>query len=326
MRGSIRRGLRLELVAGISFALALSGLATDKTWAAAQARGVATHTTLSAETRDQGGNTRATAAVTVTGEDGLPATGAFVIDDRRRQLAGAALDAHGEAKLVLDLPAGDHSLRAIYLGDASHRGSDSEPAAVHALATSTPDFTISVAPTTISLPLGQSGTVTAYVTPVNSDSLTAPMFVTLSCSGFPDQSSCSFTPENVEILPNATAPIKSAMLITTQLGTNPASLPVSKRGNPVALALLLPGALSLLGLAWGTRRRAWLSRLSLVALVGLVSMLGTTACNSRYNYFNHGPPPNPATPAGTYTLNVTAQSSNGITAITRTTTLALTVQ
>ncbi len=55
-------------------------------------------------------------------------------------------------------------------------------------------------------------------------------------------------------------------------------------------------------------------------------MLGATACKPRYNYYHHGPPLNPATPAGTYTVNVTAQSSNGITAITNSTTLALTVE
>jgi PKD repeat protein len=55
-------------------------------------------------------------------------------------------------------------------------------------------------------------------------------------------------------------------------------------------------------------------------------MLGTTACNARYDYFNHGPPQNPATPAGTYTVTLTAQSSNGVTAITNSTTMALTVK
>ena len=55
-------------------------------------------------------------------------------------------------------------------------------------------------------------------------------------------------------------------------------------------------------------------------------MLGTTACNPRYNYEHHGPPLNPATPSGTYTIMVTAQSSNGVDAITNSTTLALTVQ
>ena len=150
------------------------------------------------------------------------------------------------------------------------------------------------------------------------------MFVTLSCSGLPDESSCVFTPENVEILPNATAPLTSNMLVITQLASS-ASLD-RPRSNGLALAVLLPGALTLGGVAFSFRRRPWLHRLSLLALVALVSLLGTTACNARYDYYHHGPPLNSATPAGTYTVDVTAQSSNGVTATTHTTTLAFTVQ
>jgi hypothetical protein len=69
-----------------------------------------------------------------------------------------------------------------------------------------------------------------------------------------------------------------------------------------------------------------LSRLSLIALVGLVSVLGATACAPRYNYYNHGPPFNLPTPAGSYTLQITAQSSNGVNATTHTTPFALTVK
>jgi hypothetical protein len=89
---------------------------------------------------------------------------------------------------------------------------------------------------------------------------------------------------------------------------------------------LLPGVLGLGGLAWGARRRAWLQRLALVALVGMVTMLGTTACSPLYYYYNHGPTPTPPTPAGTYNLTVTAQSNNGVTAISNSTTMVLTVQ
>jgi hypothetical protein len=70
----------------------------------------------------------------------------------------------------------------------------------------------------------------------------------------------------------------------------------------------------------------WLNRLALLALVAFVTMLGTTACAPRYDYYNHGPPIPPATPAGNYNVIVTAQSSNGVTAITNNANLALTVQ
>jgi hypothetical protein len=315
--------LRLELVAGLGIALAMPALAM----AAENARLLATQTVVTVETRDQDGRTQAIVAVAVTGEDGLPATGAVAISDYGSQLAGAALNAQGQANIVLDLPAGDHSLTAVYAGDAAHLGSTSQESGAQAQASSTPNFLVSVAPATLSLTPGQSGTVTASVTPQNSSALTAPMFVTLSCSGLPDQASCTFTPENVEILPNATAAITSSMVITTQLGSQGAATSAAHlRSNSIAWAFLLPGALGLGGLAWGVRRRPWLNRLSLLALLGLVTMLGTTACNPRYNYEHHGPPANPATPAGTYTVYVTAQSSNGVTAITNSTTMALTVK
>jgi hypothetical protein len=320
VRRMICRGLRLEVVALLGMALAVPAMAA--------ANSQATQTKLSADTRVQGGRTLATFAVSVKGEDGLPATGAVVIEEDGKPLAGAALSAEGQARLQLAMPSGDHSLRAVYNGDTLHQASTSEFAGVHAQAVAaTPDFQVSVAPASISLAAGQSGSAVVSITPVNASALSAPMFVTLSCSGFPDQSSCSFTPENVAIQPSATAATTSSMVLTTQatslagIGTQ-----VHPGSNPIAWAVLLPGTLGLAGLAFSARRRRWLSRLSLVALVGLVTVLGATACAPRYNYYNHGPPHNLPTPAGTYTLQVTAQSSNGIVATTHTTTFALTVK
>ncbi|MGB6691070.1 MAG: Ig-like domain-containing protein [Terracidiphilus sp.] len=328
MGSSMGRGLRLQLVAGLAFALAVPVLAQ----AAGNAQSEATQTALSIETHDRGGRTMADFEVTVSGEDGLPATGAVAIEENGSQLAGDVLDAQGHAKLALDLPGGDHMLRAVYRGDATHQGSVSEATGVHAEASATPDFSISVSPATLSLPLGQSGSVTASIRPVNNSTLTAPMFVTLSCQGLPDESSCTFTPENIEILASScpdpslsSCPIKSTMVIETQLGTG--SLTASAKGHSggaVAWAILLPGGLVLLGLGW--RRRDWRGRSSLLLFLGLISALGVSACNERYNYFNHGPPHNPATPAGTYKVTISAQSNNGITAVTHTTTIALTIQ
>jgi len=327
MGSSMGRGWRLELVAGLALALAVPVLAQ----AAGNAQGEATQTALSVETHDQGGRTMADLSVTVSGEDGAPAAGVLAIEEDGRQLAGDVLDSEGHAKLALDLPAGDHLLRAVYQGDATHQGSVSDAESVHAEAGATPDFSISVAPATLSLPLGQSGSVIASITPVNNSSLTAPMFVTLSCQGLPDQSSCTFTPENIEILKSScpdpaspSCPIKSTMVVETQLGTGSLTASLKRRAGPVAWAILLPGGLVLLGLGW--RRRDWAGRSSLLLVLGAVSLLGISACNERYNYFNHGPPHNPPTPAGTYKVTISAQSNNGITAVTHTATMALTVQ
>ena len=339
MRGLNCRYLRLDLVAGLGFALALAVLP-----AAAAAQQIATHTTLTVETSEQAGHTQATATVAVTAADGLPASGVVVIEDGDLELAEAALNAQGVASSVFSLPAGDHDLRAVFVGDASHLSSASATSYATAQASSTPSFTLSlapVAPSTLPLTLtaGKSGTIAVTVIPEDNAALTSPMFVTLSCSGLPSEASCTFTPESVEILPTTPAscpanspasacpPVSSMLLQTVAVSGARVLQPgfPGSAGRPVAWAILLPGILGLGGLAWGARRRRWLQRLALVALIGMVTALGTTACKPTYNYYNHGPVPNPATPSGTYTVTVTAQSTNGVSAITTNTTMVLTV-
>ncbi len=339
MRGLNCRSLRLDWVAGLGLALALAVLP-----ASAAAQQIATHTALTVETSEQGGYTQATATVAVTAADGLPASGVVVIQDGDRQLAESVLNAQGVAAPVFSLPAGDHDLRAVYVGDASHLSSASATSDATAQTSSTPGFTLSLAPVPPSaLPLtltaGNAGTIAVAVVPQDNAALTSPMFVTLSCSGLPTLATCTFTPESVEILPTTPAscpanslpsacPPVSSMLLQTA-GQNTSRLvrpvPIGRTGRPVAWAILLPGMLGLGGLAWGARRRRWLQRMALLALVGLVTALGTTACKPLYNYYNHGPQPNPATPSGTYTVTITAQATNGVTAITNNTTMVLTV-
>jgi hypothetical protein len=316
------RGLRFFPFAALALALVIP--------APAATRPQATETTLRAQTLDRNGSTQATLSVAVSGDDGLPARGAVVIEDGGRQLAGAALNAVGEMQITVGLTPGPHALRAVYSGDAAHLASRSDISPVSAQSGSTPDFQISVNPASLTLTAGESGSVAASVTPVNASALTAPMFVTLSCSGNPDQSSCSFTPENLEILPNASAAIPSSIVIATQGqpnhygGTSAAHPPARPGSHRIGWAVLLPGALGLMGIAFSRRR--WLSRLSLLGLLALITCLGTTACNPLWYYQNHGPPYNLPTPPGTYTLLVTAQSSNGVVAATHTTDLVLTVQ
>lgn len=309
---------------------------------AAASQNVATDTTLNVSTSGQAGHTRATANVTVTDEYGLPAAGAVSLEDGSRILAEAALNSAGQATATVDLPGGDHALRAVYSGDETRMASVSPVSDLQTDASSTPGFSISltpISPTSFPMVLAQgaSGTVEVTVTPENNSSLTAPMFVTLSCSGLPNQTSCTFTPETIEILastptscssgsPAAACPPISSMLLQTQ-ASNAAVHPLpTRKSSPIAWAFLLPGIVGLGGLAWKTRRRAWLNRLALVAMLGLITTLGATGCAPLYRYYQHGPGNPPATPAGTYNVTVTAQSSNGVSATTTSTTMVLTVQ
>lgn len=317
------RGLRLELIAGLGLALVLPALAM----ATENPGSIATETSLTAETHDVNGQTQATLSLAVTGQDGRTAQGMVAISDQGKQIAGVALDSTGHASATLVLAPGGHSLTASYVGDNTHQASTSQVEPVRAATGTTAGFSISVSPGTVSLTQGQSAALTATLTPVNASSLTAPMFVTLSCSGLPDQSSCTFTPENLEILPNATAGVTSSMNLATA-ARGQFRLAAQRNSSPgrIAWALLLPGAFGLAGIAVGAKRSRWLSRVCLLSVVGLVCVLGTTGCNPLYNFYHHGPSANLPTPAGTYTLLITAQSSNGITATTESTTMTLTVQ
>ncbi len=327
------------MVAGLGLALAMLP-------AAAATQGIATWTTMNVATSDQNGRSQASIEISVTGADGQPVSGVVAIEDGSRTRAEAALDGAGIARSTLTLSGGDHELRAVYLGDALHAGSTSPAAETQGTTSDAPGFDVSIAPVSpntfpMTLTPGQTGTALVTLTPQNNSSLTAPMFVTLSCSGLPNEASCTFTPASIEILattPTSCAsgsaasacPPTSSMLLETQApgGPNGTAMIVRPGRNtqPIAWAILLPGMLGLGGVAWSARRRAWLNRLALVALVGLVLTLGMTGCNPQYYYYNHGPGAPPATPAGTYTVTITAQSSNGVTAIASKTTVALTVK
>jgi hypothetical protein len=285
-----------------------------------------TQTTLVVDTRDVNGHTDANIFVAVSGADGLSAPGSVTITDRGKSLAGFVLDAQGQVASSLSLPGGAHSLRAVYSGDTTHAASSSSVRPLAATAGTTPDFSVAVAPASFSLKQGQSGSAIVTVTPINATSLAAPMFVTISCAGLPDQTKCTFTPENIEIPVGAAAAINSSMVIATQAASIAKAQPLNVRNaHPVAWAVLLPGTLALGGLAFGLRRRRFLSRLILLTLVAFVGVLGSTACSPLYNYRNHGPNQNLPTPTGTYNLTISAQSSNGVTATTHTTSMALTV-
>lgn len=352
-----RRGPRLELVAGLMIALAMPALSVVAAHAQA-----ATTTTLTAGTLS-GCSQPLTIAVTSGGQ--AVTSGTVTINDEFNgnavTLASAALSSAGTASPTVDLAAGTHSLTATFAGGTAYQSSTSSPAIAVSVATEC-EFSIalsnftpsSTTANTLTLTAGESGSITLTVTPSveYTSTLTAPMFVTLSCSGLPDGATCSATPENVELLnttpescPSGSAasacPPTSTLVIQTYAASSSASVsPTSRPGKgpaPIAWAFLLPGALGLGGLAWGTRRRRrgtrgrgalsrWLNRTSLLLLVGLVTVLGTTACNPRYYYLNHGPVTNPATPAGSYTITVTGQYSNGVTAITHNTSFVLVVK
>ena len=121
--------------------------------------------------------------------------------------------------------------------------------------------------------------------------------------------------------PKADGSITSSLQIATMASSGvsknvvpgkiaPAGMPF--HGGGVAyLAFLLPGGIAMFGV-FALRRKHGnaLRMLGLVALLAVCSA-GLTACGARYSYLLHKPFPNYGTPTGTYSVVVSAYSSNG---------------
>ena len=311
---------------GRALALALACTAGFAGLAAAEQNGQTTsHTSLSVVSGLVGNHTAAIFTATVKGANGAPATGVVTLVDEAtgdRPIASAALDATGTASLPQDsLPKGDYQISAIYSGDSLRAESKSEFKNIHIETTAaTPDFSVAIAPTALTMAAGGSGTTKMTITPLNGFT----GFLSLSCSGLPvDEISCTFTPINLQIIDTSAVTADLGVVTLAPGGKSAANhLNDGNKGSPPMLAILLPGiaALGFIG-----RKRKLFGRIALLALVGVLTIATTTACAARYKYLNHGPIVG-GTPPGNYTITVTAQTSNGVTATEHSTTLAVTVK
>ena len=346
-----RRGMaRVKAVEALLFGFVLAaGMSSSSAVAEAgsvASSAAATHTMVKAETREVNGRTIATVDLSVESESDSAARGTVALVENGRGVAGAALNAQGKVTITLDgLTPGDHSFEAVYSGDTGHVGSKSESLAVHSNATVTPDFTLTISAASLAIAApGDSGSLTATVTPVAGTGFTG--FLSLSCSGpaiatgssggsaLPFGVSCTYSPANLEVVAGTTGNPTGAQSANLSIQTTAPSGQESTSGTtgkldsrgfgkPLVLAVLLPGVF---GLGLLARKRGVLLRGTLMLALGVMTLLGMSACNPRYRYLNHPPTYNPGTAAGDYTITVTAQTSNGVSATEHSDSLALTVK
>lgn len=290
---------------------------------------IPTRTTLKLDTPRNGVST---ILASVLSDDGSRATGALTIQDQDRSIQGAAVDETGEGRFTLNgLTPGEHTLRAIYAGDSAHAPSASDMIVVRPETSSEPAFGLSLSEATVDIASpGESGTLSATITPVNGFT----GFISLSCYGtggtttLPVGVTCTFAPANLQVIgpssTNSTGAVSANLTVVTS-APQPESRPAQTAqgtARPLTLALLLPG---LAGIGLLARRRKLLSRTVLLLLLGAVSLLSVSGCAARYKYLHHGPVFG-GTAAGSYTIVVTAQTSNGVTASSQSQNLVLSVK
>ena len=229
----------------------------------------------------------------VTGGSGAP-TGSVTFRDGTTQLGSPVPVASGQASLTTStLSAGTHAISAIYSGDGSFTGSTS--ARINEVITA-PSFTVSVSPTSITIPRGSVGTATVTLSSVGGYSGTA----AFACGSMPAHLSCVFAPSSVSFTGSA-----NTMTSTLSIATNASAameaplLPGSSGTSSVFAAFLLPG-FGLFGFA-ALRRgkdgggRQGLRMLVAIAALSAAGILGISGCGGSNN-----------AASGTYTVAITA--------------------
>ena len=151
-----------------------------------------------------------------------------------------------------------------------------------------PDFSVSIAPSSITIQSGKSGTATLTLTPSNGFNSA----VTFSCSGLPAGVTCSFSPST--IAPSGSA---ASTTVTLQASASAALTPTSPLGsNPFVPAVVLVA--SVVGLGFRRLRRYSFLFTLAACMAGTILL---SACNSTNN---QGSPVQPVT--ATITLTATS--------------------
>jgi Bacterial Ig-like domain (group 3) len=197
------------------------------------------------------------------------------------------------------LTQGSHTITAQYGGNSTFKASTSP--AISQTVNATPDFTVTVSPSSLTLAAGSSGMVAVTITPVNGST----QMVSLSCSGLPRGASCSAS--SAVTLDGTHAATSQLTFSTTMRGITPGPPPIATPGTVTRM-------LAVLGLCFGgmlvlsllrTRSIAW--RVAFAMCVFAVPLTVLVACAG-----NPGNSTGLGTPIGTYTVTVNASSGTDI--------------
>lgn len=247
----------------------------------------ATTTTLATSTEavSAGRSVTFTAKVTAPGGKVLP-TGAVKFADGGVVVGSAPMSAGAAVWSTSSLAAGSHSIVAQYAGDAMTAGSLSAPVNVVVNAAGSQDG-LTLGTTTITVAAGDSVSVPVAM------KMTSGMAkaVSLSCSGLPEEASCSYEPGAAAANGAGTATLRIATAAPRDCGSaTPYGAPVKSAAVPLAAVLLLLAP---------RRRRALKGLLVVLCAAGAMSAMsgcGTGNCTDL------------GTMPGTYTITVTGSA------------------
>lgn len=222
-------------------------------------------------------------------------------------VAGSSAVTEGTAAWsTSSLSAGNHSIVAQYAGNATMTGSVSAPVEVVVEAPNSQDGLV-LGATTVTVAAGDTASLAVQMQ--TSSGLAKAM--ALSCSGLPEESSCSYAPGSSTAGGQGTATLRISTSAPRDCGSStPYGDPVKSAGIPLAGGPVLAGVL----LLWAPRRRRAMKRLlavlCAVSAMSLMTGCGIGACTDL------------GTKPGTYSITVTG--SAGADQVSQTVTLVVT--
>ncbi len=212
-----------------------------------------------------------------------------------------ALNSEGNTSIgagIFNFDGGNHSISASYAGDNSFNASSSTAPVTFSIQ---PGFTgvAGLANVTIASP-GGSGTTTIGII-ASSNFTTA---VSFTCTGLPSEASCG-TPSAKGKGPSTT--VTTTITVTT---TAPHTTMLQHNQRRYYFAAILGGGMPLAGifLLATPRRRRWSTLVGILMVMTFLLML--PACGGGGGHSTPPPTQDPGTPAGTYTVTVTATAGS----------------
>jgi uncharacterized repeat protein (TIGR03803 family) len=187
---------------------------------------------------------------------------------------------------------------------------DSAVASATYTITLSPDYHLTVTPSSLTIVAGQSGTAKFTVTPMNGFNSE----VSFTCSGLPSGATCTFAPSSVT--PSGVNPSSSTLTISTSAASAALRGPRSC-SHYLNYALLLPFVGMIFGSAALRKQAPVGSRFCGICVLALLAT-GLTSCGSSSKVGNSG------TPAGTSSVTVMA-STSGTGATSHTAELTITI-
>ncbi|WP_158750705.1 FG-GAP-like repeat-containing protein [Acidobacterium sp. S8] len=252
--------------------------------------------TPSSSSLSQGDTLTLSASITSTFANGSP-TGSISFAAGGVSL-GTAPVSNGTAALSTSaLSIGTSQITATYSGDTHYNvASATVPVTVVAIQ---PSISVSSIPPTLTLQPGATGTIAVSVAANNAFTGT----VTLSCKGAPQESSCNVAPATIQLTPGQSIVVTAVVSTTPPNDTYQADKRNPDKPSPVDSEICL--ALALLCILPVRRFRRGIT---IVVVAFSIAAMGLLGCGGGGS--SKAPPVYGGTPAGTYTLNLTATSGS----------------